>query len=305
MKLSIIIPNCNSPVIFNTVESIYSSAGINKHDYEIILCDDGSTDGLYNEVNKRYPLVRVLRFNLPKGASAARNNGVRNSGGDILLFIDSDMWLNKTTITTMIKGIKDYDIVFPKIIYENGQVMYPLLEVEKQYPHISGCFLIKKDALEKLDENFDEFYGTYLEDYDFFIRCRLAGLSASYIEDARVTHKNKEKTDYSERYYLEVRNLIYGYKKLGDLAKKSGLYNPFTKKAIAKSFIYGAMNFAWFNWHGYDRATKKLKTENKIFLGRGVSFIKYFSRALSEIKKEGGFINKKRDSVRKFYNSGK
>ena len=49
---------------------------------------------------------------------------------------------------------------------ENKQILYPILNVEKTFPHISACFGIKKKSLKKLDELFDENYETYLEDFE-------------------------------------------------------------------------------------------------------------------------------------------
>ena len=256
MKLSIIIPNHNNRMkIEKTIRSIYDSKGINKHDHEIIVVDDASVDTGVKIIKKNFPTVKIIELDERKGAAHARNRGIEKAKGDLLLFLDSDMWFNKTTLKQMIDVLdKETDITFPRIAYENGKIMYPLMKQEKEYPHISGCFLIRKKSLKKLDENFDEYYDTYLEDYDFFIRCNYYGLKAEYAKDARVIHGNKDKkTDYSHRFYLEVRNTLYGKRKLKDILKKTGMYNPFTSNSLWKAFVCAVFNFAWFNWYGYDR----------------------------------------------------
>ena len=244
------------------------------------------------------------------GAAKARNVGIKTSKGNLLLFIDADAWFNKATIYDLIKQLdENTDIVFPKITYENGHLLYPVFEEEKKYPHITGCFLIKKNSLKKLDEHFDEFYETYLEDYDFFIRSKLSSLNAKYIENARVIHANKELgKDYSERYFLEVRNLFYGFLKLGKMEKKSIPFNPFTLNNIIKSFFLGLLNFAWFNWYGYDRkstTSKKLtlilkERTNKIS-NKSITNIALFFKAFSEIIKNYRIISRKKISLIRYY----
>ena len=304
MKLSIIIPcHNNESTILKTIRSIYSSNNINKHKFEIIVIDDFSLDGSYNLVKRNFPTVKIHRLKKHSGAAKARNIGIKKSKGSLLLFIDADAWFNKATIHDLMTGIdKNTDIAFPKLNYENGHLLYPVFEEEKKYPYISGCFLIKKKSLKKLDEYFDEFYKTYLEDYDFFIRCKLANLKAKYIENARVIHADKEQKDYSERYYLEVRNLMYGKIKLG--SKK-----PFTFTNLIKAFFLGILNFAWFNWQGYDReSTLKLKLnviknkKNKIFSKNSLKAVTLYLKAVHEIMKNLNKVQKKRVIVRKFYN---
>ncbi|MBN2368838.1 glycosyltransferase [Candidatus Woesearchaeota archaeon] len=261
MRLSIIIPNYNgSETILKTIESIYSSNNINRYEYEILMIDNDSTDDSVMKVNRKFPTVKTFVLDRNRGASAARNTGIGKSKGDILIFIDGDAWFNRSTISSLMHHLKkDTDIVFPKISFENGYVFYPVFDFEKRFIHISGCFMAKKTSLEKVAGLFDEFYETYLEDYDFFMRCRLSGLESKYAPDARVIHADK-RTDgyYEKRYYLEFRNTLYGMLKLGRYAGRSKLYNPFTITALFKAAAFGMLNFAWFNWYGYDRKDKRL-----------------------------------------------
>ena len=71
-----------------TLDSIYK---FNDLDYSIecIVVDDGSTDGTVEIIESDYGWVRLIKqFN--KGAPVARNEGLRNSNGRYVVFLDSD-----------------------------------------------------------------------------------------------------------------------------------------------------------------------------------------------------------------------
>lgn len=89
MKFSIIVPVYNvKPYLRECVDSILMQT---YKDYEIILIDDGSTDGaetLCDEYVKQENIICIHQKN--QGLSAARNNGIALAKGEYLMFVDSD-----------------------------------------------------------------------------------------------------------------------------------------------------------------------------------------------------------------------
>lgn len=97
MKLSIIVPVYNVlPYIRPCLDSLVSQT---VEDYEIILIDDGSTDGtaqVLAEYAARYPKKIILRRVENGGQGRARNIAIDMARGDYLGFIDSDDWIDPT-----------------------------------------------------------------------------------------------------------------------------------------------------------------------------------------------------------------
>ena len=90
LKISVIIPAYNAERYIAT--AIKSCLSQTYAPHEIIVVDDGSTDGTA-EVAESFPSpVRVIRLSENMGASVARNRGVQASTGDWLAFLDADDW---------------------------------------------------------------------------------------------------------------------------------------------------------------------------------------------------------------------
>jgi glycosyltransferase involved in cell wall biosynthesis len=60
---------------------------------EIVVVDDHSTDGT-TRVVRDYPTVKLLESPENRGPARARNRGIEASGGDIVVFLDSDCWVD-------------------------------------------------------------------------------------------------------------------------------------------------------------------------------------------------------------------
>lgn len=96
MKFSVVIPTYNNKILLkNTLEALNSQKGYDYNDYEVVVVDDGSTDDTENYirgVNRTYPLKHIyLSRNELSCRAKTRNAGWRNTSGDIIAFIDSDI----------------------------------------------------------------------------------------------------------------------------------------------------------------------------------------------------------------------
>lgn len=94
MKVSVVIPVYNvKPFLERCVDSVLRQT---YKDLEIILVDDGSTDGsgeLCDDIATRDHRIQVIHQK-NQGLSGARNTGIRHAQGDFLIFMDSDdEWL--------------------------------------------------------------------------------------------------------------------------------------------------------------------------------------------------------------------
>lgn len=92
--LSVVIPTWNrARLVCEAVASALAQSAAGG--VEVIVVDDGSTDGTEDALTSRFgDSVRVLRTEGRRGPGAARNVGVRASSGELIGFLDSDdLWL--------------------------------------------------------------------------------------------------------------------------------------------------------------------------------------------------------------------
>ena len=88
--VSVIIPTYNRAALVQ--EAVASVRAQTYRDFEIVVVDDGSTDGTREALGDRRE-VRVLRHADRRGVSAARNTGIHAARGEWLAFLDSDdLW---------------------------------------------------------------------------------------------------------------------------------------------------------------------------------------------------------------------
>ena len=97
MKISVVIPTYNRKhTLPRALDSVLAQS---YQPFEIIVIDDGSTDGTFNLIKSKYPSINLLeshkpskslKGSSPKGVSVARNVGIKQSKGDWIALLDSD-----------------------------------------------------------------------------------------------------------------------------------------------------------------------------------------------------------------------
>src|SRR5271170_8041344 len=97
MDFSAIIPTYNRrELLQRTLQSVLSQDQVEP---EIIVVDDGSTDGTMEMLGTFAPRVQTLR-QTNRGPGAARNLGMTHASGDYIAFLDSDdLWFPWTLKT--------------------------------------------------------------------------------------------------------------------------------------------------------------------------------------------------------------
>lgn len=133
MKISIVIPVYNvKDYLPKCIDSILIQ---DCSDCEIILVDDGSTDGASGAICDRYEqehpeLIRVIHKE-NGGLGDARNVGQENARGDYVLFVDSDDYLASDTLEKLKAAADEYKcdvITFGFVVDTNGSLSEPFLE---------------------------------------------------------------------------------------------------------------------------------------------------------------------------------
>ena len=108
-KLSIIVPVYQvKPYLERCLKSILSQT---YNDYEVILVDDGSTDGSQNICDayaEKYDSISVIHKQ-NGGLSSARNAGIDVASGEYLMFVDSDDLIHSRTAELEIEILEEYD----------------------------------------------------------------------------------------------------------------------------------------------------------------------------------------------------
>jgi len=114
-KISIIIPVYNhGKELSKCLDSIFEQTFC---DFEIIIVNDGSTDGVENIINeyikrKRQQDLSASTIDIKvinqenQGAPSARNRGFNEAKGDFLLFCDADIEFRKDALEKMIKVLE-------------------------------------------------------------------------------------------------------------------------------------------------------------------------------------------------------
>lgn len=184
-SVSVVIPTYNRcGLLSRALKSVFDqSVSI----YEVIVVDDGSTDGTLDylrDLALHEPRLRIVEVD-HGGANRARNAGISNATGEWVAFLDSDDWWDHTKVERQL-GVLAADpaaiAAFTGLIIhgENGERIAnpkrePSLMDLRCYNTLSSTSsaLIRRDAIDKVD-GFDPDLPS-CQDWDLWFRLRAVG----------------------------------------------------------------------------------------------------------------------------------
>jgi len=203
-KTSIIIPTFNGKE--HLKNCIYSIKKHTDQPYEVIVVDNGSSDGTVDICRQEHISFISLSSNM--GFPIACNKGLKIASGDALLLLNNDVIVSRDWLRNMQRCLYsrlDIGIVGPLTNYASGkqQIDMPYTNLEdmslqlnepdstkwQQVDRIVGlCMLFKRELIERIGLLDERFSPGHYEDDDYCMRARNAGYRLCIAGDVFVFH---------------------------------------------------------------------------------------------------------------------
>lgn len=198
--VSVIIPVFNGEAFLReAVQSVREAVHVLDQKYsdvEIVIVDDGSTDGTATVATSLPETVRYLH-QCNKGPAAARNRGIEHARGSLIAFTDADDLWPAAKLELQLPYFRDpmIDIVMGRIqqVRLSGRVNGQTRAEEFAEPAFSvnlGSAVIRKSVFEHVGL-FDETM-RYSEDVDWFMRAREGGAAITTIDAVTLFYRQHE-----------------------------------------------------------------------------------------------------------------
>jgi GT2 family glycosyltransferase len=172
-------------------------------DYEVIVVDDGSTDGT-RAIAERFPEFKLVSWE-NRGLSAARNEGVRLASGEIVAYTDSDCAVDPDWLTHLVARLESGDWAgvggpnlpppeddwIPEVVARSPGGPTHVLVTDDEAEHVPGCNMaFWRDRLIEVGL-FDEVYRAAGDDVDICWRLQDAGHRIGFAPAALVWHRRR------------------------------------------------------------------------------------------------------------------
>jgi len=301
--VSVVIPTHNrKEMLIRLIKSIKNNT---YKKLEIIVVDDASTDGTFEEVKKNFSDVKIIRNEENLLLAASRNIGINNSKGEYIFLIDDDNVVDKKCIFELIKIIQNDKIgmVAPLTLYWKNKNKIRLFGVKRnmvtsvtRFPYkdkifsknipkfietkdCPNAFMIKRSVINDIGIFDSKNFPIHYDEADLGERIRSANFKIYYIRDAKVWHNEPliEEKKFSrnfnvfneERAYFTSRNRIIFHRK----------YSKNLKILIFTTFFLPIMTLLYISLILLDR---ELNLSRKIILAKNylIGFLDGFKVSL-------------------------
>lgn len=290
IKITIVIPNYNGMVFLRDCLQALAEQIADTPEYEVLVVDNGSTDGSLELMEREFPLVKVIPLAENTGFCHAVNVGIRSSQAPYVILLNNDTKVKPEFVYHLYKAIEEREGAFsvsakmlswdkPEILDDAGD-RYCVLgwafargkgksaaaydRAVEIFSSCAGAAIYKREVFKEIGL-FDEQHFAYMEDIDIGYRAKIYGYRNYYEPKAEVIHYGSASTgsQYNEfKTGLAAANNIYVIGKNMPLLQI--IWNfPFLFLGFLAKFIF------------FYR-----KKMGKLYLkGLGIGFEKLFSKA--------------------------
>lgn len=266
IDLSLIIVNWNTKdLLKECIKSIFSASGSLR--IEIIVSDNGSTDGSLEMLSSYFPQVRCVENNENLGFAKANNRAIQYAVGRYICLVNSDVKVLGNCLNNIIAYLdknKDIGMCAPRLL--NGDLtvqknckeyltilraliraftpvsVYALLtggkknsihffnyDRERDVEALSGAFIIVKSKVYHKVGGLDERFFFYAEDIDWGYRFHKAGYKIRFSPVGEAIHYGGKSTEVAPvKYRLELLKADLAY-----IYKYYGLFGQYIYKIIS------------------------------------------------------------------------
>ncbi|MFO1497474.1 MAG: glycosyltransferase family 2 protein [Verrucomicrobiota bacterium] len=249
MKLSIVVICWNdAKVIYNCLDSIFKeTVGTS---FEVIVSDNGSTDGSIAEIRKRYPSVRIVENGANLGFAKGNNAGIAVAQGDYVLILNPDTIIHYGALDEFIRFADERpeagaygcrvlnpdgslqisarprptvlrELLAALCVRWLGRISTALAadsyvgwnaDTERTVDWQSGCCILFQRKLLKQLQGFDERFFYHFEETDLCFRVWKSGAPVLFCPTAKITHLGGQSVGrFPIRFVLETYRSRYRY----------------------------------------------------------------------------------------------
>lgn len=233
VDVAVVILTCDQKDV--TLRCLSSFNDVDQDGVEVLVWDNGSTDGTVAAITKQFPSIVTRHSNQNLGAAKGRNAGARAAmdlwDPELLLFLDNDTVVTPGLIQNLrdpFREISNLGATAPKSLFlddperidsaggchvdfhlaqtpavGHGEVDRGQYDVRRECVPGGCCMLVRAGVFEAVG-GFDPGYDPYgFEDLDFSLRVKEAGYRCIYIPQAVMYHsptQTFESGEYSPKY---------------------------------------------------------------------------------------------------------
>jgi GT2 family glycosyltransferase len=260
-----------------------------RHSFEVVVVDNGSTDGSQEMLRTRFPTVGLIQNQGNVGLGRASNQGLEATSAPLVLLLNNDTIVNGQSLDKLIDFMIDTpdagaaggallnsdgsfqsaDHSFSTLTEEFliatriGELLrpgYPSHGADRQTKSVgwlsSACLLVRRAALAQTGP-LDEEYFIYGDEADLQYRLVRAGWTVYYVPGAEIIHHGGRSLDRWRRRKMVYRGKMLFYRKNYGAVRELLLRGMLGALTVAK---VGAWSLAWPIPRFTERAARELRS---------------------------------------------